>query len=103
MAEDDLEKPRELPIDGILDLHAFNPREVKELVSDYIGVCLERGIRELRLIHGKGSGTLRAVVRSTLEKDPRVAGYRDAEPLSGGWGATLVVLKAGAKGGDRRR
>lgn len=97
MSEDDPEKPHELPIDGVLDLHTFNPKEVKELVSDYIGACLERGITELRVIHGKGGGTLRAVVRSTLEKDPRVVGFRDAEPFSGGWGATLVVLKPARK------
>lgn len=103
MAEDNPEKPHRLPIDGVLDLHTFNPGEAKELVSDYIGACLERGITEIRVIHGKGSGVLRATVRSTLKKDPRVVGFRDAEPLSGGWGATLVILKPEAKGGDCER
>lgn len=103
MVEDDPEKPHELPIDGVLDLHTFNPEEAKELVSDYIGACLERGITEIRVIHGKGSGVLRATVRSALKKDPRVVGFRNAELLSGGWGATIVALKPGAEGGGRPR
>ncbi|HPW18325.1 MAG TPA: Smr/MutS family protein [Candidatus Aminicenantes bacterium] len=84
--------PVELPIDGVLDLHAFSPKEVKSLVPEYIGECLRRGITEVRIVHGKGTGTLRAIVRSLLEKDPRVAGFKDAGDAAGGWGATLVRL-----------
>jgi DNA-nicking Smr family endonuclease len=89
MADDD---PIELPIDGVLDLHTFSPGEVKDLVPEYIGECLRRGITEIRIIHGKGTGALKAVVQGLLRKDPRVAGFKDAGLGAGGWGATLVRL-----------
>ncbi len=85
-------EPVELPIDGVLDLHTFSPKEVKDLVPEYIGECLRRGIVEVRIIHGKGTGTLKAIVRALLEKDPRVAGFRDADTGAGGWGATRTTL-----------
>lgn len=84
--------PVEIPIDGVLDLHTFSPREVKDLVPEYIGECLRRGITEIRIIHGKGTGTLKSIVHSLLKKDPRVAGFGDAGVDAGGWGATLVFL-----------
>ncbi len=90
MAKDDA--AFELPIDGVLDLHTFSPKEVKDLVPEYIGECLRRGITELRIIHGKGTGTLKAIVHGVLKKDPRVAGFKDAGIDAGGWGATLVRL-----------
>lgn len=82
-----------VPIDGILDLHTFAPDELKELMADYIGACLEAGIHDLRIIHGKGSGVMRARVRSIVAKDPRVQAFGDAGTDGGGWGATLVTLK----------
>ncbi|MDD8031235.1 MAG: Smr/MutS family protein [Acidobacteriota bacterium] len=82
-----------IPIDGTLDLHTFQPREVKELLNDYIEECLKNEIYELRIIHGKGTGTLKAVVRGVLKKHPAVISYTDADLMSGGWGATLVTLK----------
>ena len=85
--------PVEIPIDGVLDLHTFSPKEVKALLPEYIGECLRRGITELRIIHGKGSGTLKAIVHSALRKDPRVAAFEDAGLGAGGWGATIVRLK----------
>ncbi len=88
MADD----PFEMPIDGVLDLHAFSPKEVKDLVPEYIEECLRRGITEIRVIHGKGTGTLKAIVLSLLEKNPHVAGFKDAGTGAGGWGATLVRL-----------
>ncbi len=90
MTEDD---PVEIPIEGALDLHTFSPKDVKDLVPEYIEECLKRDIREIRIIHGKGTGTLKRVVRSLLEKNPHVAGFEDAGPSGGGWGATLVRLR----------
>lgn len=89
--------PFELPIDGVLDLHTFSPREVKDLVPEYIGECLRRGLTEIRIIHGKGTGALKATVQAILKKDARVAGFRDAGLDAGGWGATLVILKQSAE------
>ncbi|HEK86546.1 MAG TPA: hypothetical protein ENO29_09375, partial [Candidatus Aminicenantes bacterium] len=60
----------EMPINGVLDLHTFQPKEVKELVNDYIEECLRRGLYDLRIIHGKGTGTLKAIVHSILKKHP---------------------------------
>ena len=84
--------PVEIPVDGVLDLHTFSPGEVKDLVPEYISECLRRGITEIRIIHGKGTGTLKSIVHGLLKKDPRVASFRDAGIEAGGWGATLVRL-----------
>jgi len=85
--------PVEIPIDGVLDLHTFSPKEVKDLVPEYIGECLRRGITEIRIIHGKGTGALKATVHALLKKDRRVASFTDAGMGAGGWGATTVRLK----------
>ena len=86
--------PVELVIDGVLDLHTFSPKDVKDLVPEYIGECLRRGVTDLRIIHGKGTGTLKAIVHSLLEKDPRVASFKDAGTGAGGWGATEVEAES---------
>lgn len=83
----------EIPIDGTLDLHTFSPRDVKELVPDYIDACLDKGIYRLRIIHGKGRGVLREIVRSILEKHPAVYSFRHESGSGGSWGATVVDLK----------
>jgi DNA-nicking Smr family endonuclease len=83
----------DLRVDGVLDLHTFKARDAQDLVKDYIEACLEKGIHELRIIHGKGVGALRKTVHATLEKDPRVARFELAPEDAGSWGATLVWLK----------
>ncbi|MDD8020699.1 MAG: Smr/MutS family protein [Acidobacteriota bacterium] len=87
------DQPVKIPVDGTLDLHTFQPGEIKELLNDYIEECLKNNIYELRIIHGKGTGTLKAMVRSILKKHPAVLNFSDADLMSGGWGATLVTLK----------
>jgi DNA-nicking Smr family endonuclease len=82
----------ELPITGELDLHAFAPRDVPGVLADYIEACLERRVHALRIVHGRGKGVQRAVVRRLLAAHPAVTGFEDAPPGSGGWGATLVQL-----------
>jgi DNA-nicking Smr family endonuclease len=87
------EPPVELAIDGLLDLHSFDPREVPELVMDYLAACREKGIYAVRLIHGKGTGALRETVHAALRRNPLVTGFRPAGEMEGGWGATVVVLR----------
>lgn len=89
----DEQEPVPLPIDGVLDLHTFAPGEIKTLVPDYLEACRQRGIVQVRIIHGKGSGTLRRTVHALLDRLPWVAGYRLGDATSGGWGATLVALR----------
>ena len=83
----------ELPVDGVLDLHTFRPAEVKEVVLAYIEACLERGIRDLRIIHGKGMGVFRQQVHALLVRHEAVESYTLAGGDAGGWGATVVDLK----------
>jgi DNA-nicking Smr family endonuclease len=83
----------ELPIDGVLDLHAFHPSEVKALVTDYLDLCAEKGLLEIRVIHGKGTGALRRTVEAVLRRHPRVVRFGAAGEDGGGWGATLITLR----------
>ena len=85
--------PLPIPITGELDLHAFAPADVPSVVEEYLRECLLRGIREVRLVHGRGKGVQRAVVRRLLRALPDVESFDDAPPASGGWGATLVRLR----------
>ncbi len=87
------DEPIQLPIDGVLDLHTFQPREVKDLVLDYLAECRARGILRVRIIHGKGIGQLRQTVHAILEKHPSVAEFHLASEHFGGWGATIVHLQ----------
>jgi len=89
---DDSSGALELPIDGVLDLHSFAPRDVGSVVAEYLDACLEVGLSEVRIIHVKGSGTLRRTVHSLLDRSECVVSYRLAGDRSG-WGATLVVLR----------
>jgi len=83
----------EFEITDELDLHTFRPSEVGELVPDYIELCLEKRITRVRIIHGKGIGTLRTTVHTILERDPRVERFELAGANEGGWGATIVWLQ----------
>ncbi len=85
--------PVQLPIDGVLDLHSFQPREVKDLVLDYLAACQEKGILQVRIIHGKGIGNLRRTVHALLAKHPEVRTYQLDYPQFGGSGATIVSLR----------
>lgn len=83
----------EQPIDGTLDLHTFLPGEVTDLVPEYLAACRERGITQVRIIHGKGIGTMRSIVESVLRKLSYVESFRTATEDAGGWGATIVTLR----------
>jgi DNA-nicking Smr family endonuclease len=87
------DKAMELPIDGVLDLHTFQPRDVKDLVPDYLAECQSHGIFLVRIIHGKGVGNLRRTVHAILAKHPQVISFTLDHPQFGGWGATLVRLR----------
>lgn len=88
-------QPIELPIDGVLDLHHFSPRDAPDLVATYLDACRARGIRQVRIIHGKGTGALRQSVRAVLRRHPAVCAFETADAMAGGWGATLVTLADG--------
>jgi dsDNA-specific endonuclease/ATPase MutS2 len=83
----------EIPIDGTLDLHTFRASEVKDLVPDYLAACREKGILEVRIVHGKGTGALRETVHAVLRRTSGVAGFSLAMGDEGGWGATVVRLE----------
>jgi DNA-nicking Smr family endonuclease len=87
------EEPIDYPIDGILDLHTFRPGEVKDLIPEYLAACRQKGILQVRIIHGKGSGSLRRIVQAILSRLPQVSSFQTAGEEAGGWGATLVTLK----------
>lgn len=94
MEGDDFDEfePVRLIIDGVLDLHAFSPKDIKTLIPEYLAQCHALGIFELRIIHGKGLGELRRSVHALLDRNLLVESYRLAGIESGGWGATLVSL-----------
>ena len=87
------EQPVPLPITGELDLHTFRPADLGELIPAYLAECAARDIREVRLVHGKGTGTLRTTVHALLQRSPLVASFRLGDERTGSWGATLVTLR----------
>lgn len=92
--------PVVVPIEDVLDLHGFHPRDVLAVVDAYLDAAIERGLREVRLIHGRGKGVQRARIRGMLQADQRVLDWSEAPPARGGWGATLVWLdpESGGRG-----
>jgi len=85
--------PVELLVDGVLDLHTFRPADVEDLVTTYLAECRTKGIRQVRIIHGKGIGALRETVHAILRRLPEVVAFDLAPAQLGGWGATVVTLK----------
>ena len=86
-------EPVELPITDVLDLHSFRPAEVADVVREYLDAAYESGYHAIRIIHGKGIGVQRQMVRKLLGRDPRVEDFGDAPLEAGGWGATWVKLR----------
>ena len=82
----------ELEIRDVIDLHAFQPRDIKSIVEEYLIQARARGFRYVRIIHGRGIGTQRTIVRKILEAHPFVIEFHDAPPEAGGWGATIAEL-----------
>lgn len=92
-ANDGPAEPVPLPITGELDLHTFRPSDLGELLPAYLAECRARGLREVRLVHGKGTGTLRETVHAHLRRSALVASFRLGDEHSGSWGATWVTLR----------
>ena len=86
-------EPVKIPIEDIIDLHTFRPKDVPDLLEDYFSACIDKGIFSVRVIHGKGKGILKKRVQEILSKNPMVESFRDASPGAGGWGASIVELK----------
>ncbi len=84
--------PVPLPITGELDLHTFRPRDLGELIPAWLDACRERGLLRVRIVHGKGSGTLRTTVHALLRRSPHVRSFRLGNEAEGSWGATVAVL-----------
>jgi DNA-nicking Smr family endonuclease len=85
-----MEDAHRIPIEGVLDLHAFTPRDIPSIVEEYVRAAHEAGLREVRLIHGRGTGVQRGIVQSALEKDPLVESFHDAPESH--LGATVALL-----------
>lgn len=94
MAATDADDPVRIPITGELDLHTFRPSEIASLLESYFAECQRAGLREVRVVHGKGTGTLRTTVHACLQRRPEVASFRLGDEHTGSWGATLVTLHA---------
>ena len=95
--ESPFDKPVVIPFEDVLDLHPFRPKDIPGIVEEYLNECVRHGIRHVRLIHGRGAGVQRNIVRSILQKNPAVLSFRDAPAEAGGWGATVVVLNPGSR------
>ncbi len=98
---DDDDRAVNVPIEDSLDLHSFLPADVPSVVEEYLLAAASAGLREVRVIHGRGTGAQRARVQALLSRSPLVARAYDAPPERGGWGATVVELRPlGGDGGN---
>ncbi len=86
-------EPVEIPITDVIDLHTISPRDVGRVVEEYLAQARQLGFRSVRIIHGKGIGVQREIVRSILTRTPFVGDWTDAPAEAGGWGATVVRMK----------
>jgi DNA-nicking Smr family endonuclease len=91
--ESPFDGPVILPVEDSIDLHPFQPKDIPSVVEEYLDQCRQAGLRELRIVHGKGAGVQRNIVRSILQKHPAVESFCDAPLEAGSWGATIVILK----------
>lgn len=94
MPDESPDSPVPIPIGRELDLHTFQPRDIGELIPAYLAECAARGFRDVRIVHGKGTGTLRATVHAVLQRLPTVQSFRLGDESSGSWGATIVTLRS---------
>lgn len=88
------DEPIEVPIEDTLDLHPFRPRDVRDVAAAYLESAREKGFDQVRLIHGRGIGVQREIIRSLLASLEFVVEFHDADPSGGGWGSTVVLLRA---------
>ncbi len=88
--------PERIVVTDTLDLHGFFPEQIPEIINAFVGNAVSLRLRTLRIVHGKGKSRLKFEVVRALERDERVAGFRDAPPELGGWGATIVELNGPA-------
>ena len=91
------DEPVPLPIEDAIDLHTFAPRDVASVVEEYLTEAAARGFREVRVIHGRGMGVQREIVRGVLGRHPLVESFAEAPPERGGWGATVVRLRTATR------
>lgn len=98
MSAEEPDEPVRIPITGELDLHHFRPNEITRLLDDYFAACRQRGIHRVRVVHGKGTGTLRRTVHVYLQRSRDVVSFSQGDESSGGWGATFVTLRPSASG-----
>jgi dsDNA-specific endonuclease/ATPase MutS2 len=87
------DEPIRIPITDVFDLHTMHPKEVADVVEAYLEEANRLGLKSLRIIHGRGIGVQRQIVRSVLARMPFVTAFGDAPPDAGGWGATIVRLR----------
>jgi dsDNA-specific endonuclease/ATPase MutS2 len=93
MTDDPSAEPVRIPISDVFDLHSVPPRDVEIVVEEYLFEARRLGFKALRIIHGRGIGVQREIVRAVLARTEYVASYRDAPAEAGGWGATIVTLR----------
>jgi dsDNA-specific endonuclease/ATPase MutS2 len=87
------EEPVRIPITDVFDLHSVPPRDARLVVDEYLEEARRLGLKALRIIHGRGIGAQREMVRKILASKDYVADFRDAPAEAGGWGATIVTLR----------